>query len=277
MKEAKEAIINGSAVDSMLFDGIDYALYRDTKLKDIASRWMEQTNEKKRERKETLVNVDGYDVKRINMYGLEGEPSVFEREKGEEERQAARQAPPRLQKAGRDYENLDFCLVCHEGGDLLCCDHCAASFHPACIGIDPARLPTGTWTCPQHECRECGKRAHQAGGLIFRCECCPAAFCEDHLPEHSYTDNLRNGDAASATDSGLVIVGESDRYKSLGQRHPKQACFIHCSHECVRANAHVDRIFAMHHLGGIQTVCKPLPSLPPPGARKLPKSSCTIA
>ena len=29
-----------------------------------------------------------------------------------------------------------------------------------------------------------------------------------------------------------AMVGECELYKTLGQRHPPQACFIHCSQPC---------------------------------------------
>ena len=47
----------------------------------------------------------------------------------------------------------------------------------------PPRFGFGDqWTCPHHECINCGIRAAAAGGLLFRCECCDTACCEDHLP-----------------------------------------------------------------------------------------------
>ena len=38
------------------------------------------------------------------------------------------------------------------------------------------------WSCPHHSCKICGRKAAAVGGLIFRCEMCPTAYCEDHLP-----------------------------------------------------------------------------------------------
>ena len=34
-----------------------------------------------------------------------------------------------------DRENLNFCLVCDNPGDLICCDICPNSFHLKCIGV----------------------------------------------------------------------------------------------------------------------------------------------
>ena len=35
--------------------------------------------------------------------------------------------------AGRDYEHDDVCLICWDGGNLICCDQCSASFHANCL------------------------------------------------------------------------------------------------------------------------------------------------
>ena len=37
--------------------------------------------------------------------------------------------------------------------------------------------------CPHHSCATCGRNTAAAGGLLFRCEACPNAFCEDCIPE----------------------------------------------------------------------------------------------
>jgi hypothetical protein len=64
------------------------------------------------------------------------------------------------------------------------------------------------------QCMECARKAQAVGGLIFRCECCPKAYCEDHLP----------------IDADLI--GHCTRFEDLGMRHPDQACYVHCSKEC---------------------------------------------
>lgn len=47
------------------------------------------------------------------------------------------EAPPSLQQPEpgpetEEMENEDFCAVCLNGGDLLCCDHCPKVYHLAC-------------------------------------------------------------------------------------------------------------------------------------------------
>lgn len=34
------------------------------------------------------------------------------------------------------------------------------------------------WSCPQHSCAACARRADAVGGMLFRCEGCAHAYCE---------------------------------------------------------------------------------------------------
>jgi len=70
-------------------------------------------------------------------------------------------------------------------------------------------LSSSQWSCPHHSCLECGRKAQAVGGLIFRCECCPKAYCEDHLPMEA------------------DIRGRCVRFEELGMRHPDQ---VHVGH-----------------------------------------------
>ena len=96
------------------------------------------------------------------------------------------------------------------------CDQCPTSWHVPCLAALNAKMPTKMqWGCPHHSCLTCGRKAGAAGGLLFRCMRCPRTFCEDHL-------------VPTAT-----IVGKCQRFIKLGQNHPKQACFILCSKDCL--------------------------------------------
>jgi hypothetical protein len=43
---------------------------------------------------------------------------------------------------------MDHCAVCHDGGDLLCCDFCDSVFHLKCVDPPLGCLPEGEWACP---------------------------------------------------------------------------------------------------------------------------------
>ena len=93
------------------------------------------------------------------------------------------------------------------------CDYCPVSMCFTCTAIDPNNLGP-SWRCPQHACTGCGRKAHAAGGLLFRCAECPNTFCEDCLPQDAR------------------VVNESARFNVLGFQTPKSACYIHCSVRC---------------------------------------------
>lgn len=72
-----------------------------------------------------------------------------------------------------------------------------------------------TYTCPQHRCVTCERNTAAAGGLLFRCESCTSAYCDDCLPE------------------GSVLVGdELPQFLALGFGQDSKAYFIRCS-DCV--------------------------------------------
>ncbi len=61
----------------------------------------------------------------------------------------------------------DFCALCQDGGQLLCCDGtCLRAFHSECVGLK--ELPEGdSWLCPdctnkQHVCLACGQVGRDA-------------------------------------------------------------------------------------------------------------------
>uniref|UniRef100_A0AAY5KHP7 PHD finger protein 12 n=1 Tax=Esox lucius TaxID=8010 RepID=A0AAY5KHP7_ESOLU len=76
-----------------------------------------------------------------------------------------------VRRSGRA-TNHDTCDSCHEGGDLLCCDHCPAAFHLQCCNppLSEEMLPPGDWVC--HRCNVYRKKreqkAEQTNGLLER-------------------------------------------------------------------------------------------------------------
>ncbi|KAF7989973.1 hypothetical protein HCN44_008647 [Aphidius gifuensis] len=59
---------------------------------------------------------------------------------------------PYFKRPGRGH-NRDSCDACRDGGELICCDKCPASFHLQCHDppLDSTDIPNGEWMC--HSCR----------------------------------------------------------------------------------------------------------------------------
>ena len=95
----------------------------------------------------------------------------------------------------------------------LQCDHCCSAWHLACLGMKKKDIPMN-WSCPQHSCLTCYRKAAAAGGVIFRCISCPNSFCYDHKP----------GEA--------VIIAHNPRFEALGYPENQFVCYVHCKSTC---------------------------------------------
>ena len=80
----------------------------------------------------------------------------------------------------KDIQYDDWCFLCHDGGDLICCHSCIRVYHLKCLGL--TEVPKGIWRCPWHSCVECGRASSAAGGRLFHCMTCPLTFCFDCCP-----------------------------------------------------------------------------------------------
>ncbi len=164
-------------------------------------------------------------------YNLEdGEPSVMDTELQSEK------SKPKVsssffvpmagrEMAGRDYDYQSKCIVCFRNvsSDDLSgrrCWQCPVVCHQDCVNKlsnTSSNHVTKKWGCSHHQCCVCNRKAAAAGGLLFRCEMCPKAWCDDDLPNYA-RDHITN---------------RCERYLELGMKHPKTACFVLCSRACV--------------------------------------------
>ena len=50
---------------------------------------------------------------------------------------------------GSEGEHADYCFICKDGGQLLCCDHCPLAYHLNCLVPPLKQIPKGDWSCPR--------------------------------------------------------------------------------------------------------------------------------
>ncbi|KDQ50600.1 hypothetical protein JAAARDRAFT_63080 [Jaapia argillacea MUCL 33604] len=173
-EDEEAALLSGVAqVQSRLFDG--RLVQRNNK--EIAEEWQEL---RKRQRTNRTVIID---------------------------------VKPAQKRQRKKYEHEDWCVYCRDGGELVLCSYCPRVFHPQCHGVTKAhveRLPS--LTCPQHSCSSCSRNTSDAGGMLFRCQTCTQAFCEDCLP-----------------DGDLDAVGDTlPEFRLLGYGESTNAYYIRC-------------------------------------------------
>uniref|UniRef100_A0A452I0D4 Uncharacterized protein n=1 Tax=Gopherus agassizii TaxID=38772 RepID=A0A452I0D4_9SAUR len=49
-------------------------------------------------------------------------------------------------------DHMEYCRVCKDGGELLCCDTCISSYHIHCLNPPLPEIPNGEWLCPRCTC-----------------------------------------------------------------------------------------------------------------------------
>jgi hypothetical protein len=83
--------------------------------------------------------------------------------------------------------SVDYCNVCNQSGDLLCCDCCPRAFHGACITLDSPRADASDdpWECPSCRKENSGLLTDSIDGTKYR-ERILAVF--DDLG-HAYTED----------------------------------------------------------------------------------------
>ena len=93
-------------------------------------------------------------------------------------------------------------------------------FHAECHGVSKAEVARNPMmACRQHSCTLCFRSTGDAGGMLFRCQTCPQAFCEDCLPQ----DDI---DAIGDTLPELFVASSSQfQLFWTNQRFLFTACF----------------------------------------------------
>ncbi|GAB2209895.1 hypothetical protein Droror1_Dr00027122, partial [Drosera rotundifolia] len=64
----------------------------------------------------------------------------------------------------------DTCMICADGGTLICCERCPSTYHPKCLLME--EVPQGEWQCPHCSCRFCNGVGVDGKPLLtcFQCQ-----------------------------------------------------------------------------------------------------------
>jgi len=242
-KTAKDFESEKVMLDTMTLEGVDFRALRDkerekskkktkvsiSRLKQVWKGYNEDDIENmgkgKRVKKSRIVNFDGigsgYGAKHVpvlamNNYDLlTGEGSVWEKEaKRNKQVCVPVEKKPRITffSKTQNHDNQDFCQACGDGGMLILCPRCPIAIHERCCGITADQF----MSCSHHRCTGCGKNQNEAGGLLYPCQSCIQAFCEDCVPK-----------------TGVRYLGSDiPRFEALGHEGVSRVHYIHCSEQC---------------------------------------------
>lgn len=216
LREEKEARSMGGG-------GVGHGNAKNKFLDNIKQDWKQITSgdnidemgKGKRVRKSRILKVAGLGsgygaahvpVLAINDYDLQsGEPSSWGRE-------TKKVKTVTKKKVVNKFIHQNFCQMCGDGGMLIECPRCPISVHSRCCGLQVHEFQS----CTHHQCVLCQKNASGAGGLIYRCQSCPNAYCPDCLPNEPYRY------------LGINVP----RFEKLGFQGNPLFFYIHCSKQC---------------------------------------------
>ncbi|XP_045025556.1 LOW QUALITY PROTEIN: PHD finger protein 12 [Daphnia magna] len=117
---------------------------------------------------------------------------------------------PYYRRPGRGH-NRDSCDACKEGGELICCDSCPASFHLQCHDppLEEADLPRGLWNC--HSCRV--KKTQEAAYTLTH-----SIEVDDGADSDSSKNGKRLNNSTSSSTIQLLSSGQGVPEKIAGRR-----------------------------------------------------------
>ncbi|XP_033491766.2 uncharacterized protein LOC117262755 [Epinephelus lanceolatus] len=117
-----------------------------------------ETEELEDETKCEVVQMDDGEDQKPDLYSsqvkqeVEEEEEVEKEEEVEEGEEEVEEESSSLQRPApgsgtEEMESEDFCAVCLNGGDLLCCDRCPKVYHLSCHIPPLISFPLGDWAC----------------------------------------------------------------------------------------------------------------------------------
>ncbi|KAK6531074.1 hypothetical protein TWF281_007900 [Arthrobotrys megalospora] len=212
-KEREEEWLNSAEkVETRLFEGKKMG-------KEEMEKQVKATSEAELDRsdrrmgKNRTVMVDGYEVLKETVGNDQWEAVATMAGKDPRLKD-----PPKRKKA--KVTNQDYCQVCTDGGDIICCSSCPRSYHYECLDEEHKYKSNGKmqYHCSQHECYDCEQKTSDAGNMLYRCRFCERAYCEDCLD----------------FDNAKLLGDEILEFQLLEYYAIPQAFYVEC-HNCIES------------------------------------------
>ncbi|KAK6356124.1 hypothetical protein TWF718_000498 [Orbilia javanica] len=208
----EEWLNSAEKVETRLFEG--KKMGKDEMEKQVkASAAAELDRSDRRAGKNRTVMVDGYEVLKETVGNDQWEAVATMAGKDPRLKD-----PPKRKKA--KITNQDYCQVCTDGGDIVCCSSCPRSYHYECLDEEHKYKSNGKmqYHCSQHECYDCEQKTSDAGNMLYRCRFCERAYCEDCLD----------------FDVAKLIGDEILEFQLLEYYAIPQAFYVEC-HNCIES------------------------------------------
>ncbi|KAF2217224.1 hypothetical protein CERZMDRAFT_32824, partial [Cercospora zeae-maydis SCOH1-5] len=192
-------------VECAVFEGKKHQKALDKKIKQAA----DLNRVDRRAGKNTTVEIDGFMINKesLNCADWEAVPTLAGKDPRLAEYKKEKKPP---------IQHQDFCQCCWDGGDVYTCSGCPRAYHSGCLDKEwQAKMKSKLqFHCPQHQCRDCGGKTSDVGGMVYRCRWCEKGFCEDCLDWDT-----------------VKLVGDSlPEFEMRGFGKISQAHFIECPH-----------------------------------------------
>ncbi|KAG8434244.1 hypothetical protein GDO86_012570 [Hymenochirus boettgeri] len=93
-----------------------------------------------------------------------------------------------------DDDHMEFCRVCKDGGELLCCDTCPSSYHLHCLNPPLPEIPNGEWLCPRCTCPTLKGKVQRILHWMWRepplCQSVPSSDIDPIMPPPKPAEGL---------------------------------------------------------------------------------------
>ncbi|KAG0142765.1 hypothetical protein CROQUDRAFT_662086 [Cronartium quercuum f. sp. fusiforme G11] len=167
-------------VRTRLFEGRKYVANQSNK--NIGADWVDLQRQS-RMRKERTTMVNGYAVENYTLGNAR-----WEAVKTITSNPAALAKLQEPKRTKQKFEHEETCAFCHDGGELYLCFHCPRVAHSECMASTNKKSNSTPiiFACTQHTCAICERSTVDAGGMLYRCQTCKDAYCEDCLPEEDF-------------------------------------------------------------------------------------------